>query len=236
MACKGKPAEGKPCPAVGAVSCAGTDRAFACVAPASSSDSHPAGGAWAAIACRGPRGCASRQGADDCDDTTAAAGDRCPDGPPVDYACTSDGGEALACKGGRFGLWRACRGVEGCRVVDGRNVRCDTSFGQADDPCGQAGTYACSVDRKAMLVCDGAKLAAASSCNGPAGCSIERDSHRVDCDDSVALEGDPCDEAKRITCSADHKAELVCSGGHYARKRECRRTDCRLDGSALYCD
>jgi hypothetical protein len=90
-----------------------------------------------------------------------------------------------------------------------------------------------------MLVCDGGKLAAASSCRGPGGCQVERDTHRVDCDDSVAAEGDPCDQEKRITCSGDHKSELVCGGGRYAKKRDCRRTDCRLEGterSELFCD
>ncbi len=198
--------------------------------------------AWRAVGCAGKGGCARREGVDDCDDTVGAEADPCPRGPPVDYACTADGARALACDDGRFGLWRACRGPDGCRVVDGKNIGCDTTLGQPGDPCGQTGTYACSVDRKTMLACDGAALVAASSCSGPAGCQIQRETHHVDCDDSVAVEGDPCDQAKRITCSADHKSELVCTGGRYAKKRDCRRTDCRLEGtehaehSELFCD
>jgi hypothetical protein len=75
----------------------------------------------------------------------------------------------------------------------------------------------------------------------------------VGCDDGVALEGDPCEVRDRIACAVGGQYELVCAalrdddgggGGatddpaplRYARKRECRRTDCRVDGSKLYCD
>ncbi len=87
-----------------------------------------------------------------------------------------------------------------------------------------------------MLVCDGTTLVPASSCRGADGCHIERGARTVACDDSVALEGDPCDQPKRIACSIDRKSELVCSASRYARKRDCRRTDCKLDGNELFCD
>jgi hypothetical protein len=229
--CKSKPAAGRACPGPDQVACAGLDRAFVCEGAA------PGGAAvWTEVSCKGARGCARRGGADDCDDTVASEGDPCPGSPPLDYACTADGARALACTKGRFGLWRACRGPEGCRVTDGQNIQCDTTLGEPGDPCTQNGAYACSADRKTMLTCNGTALAAASSCSGPEGCQIERESHRVDCDDSAAAEGDPCDQARRITCSADHKVELVCAEGHYARKRDCRRADCRLEGQELFCD
>jgi hypothetical protein len=191
---------------------------------------------WTQIPCKGARGCAHRGDADDCDDTVAAVDDRCPRNPPLDYACTGDRAQALVCKDGVFALWRACRGPDGCQVVDGRNIHCDTSLGEPGDPCAQLGTYACSVDRKTMLSCDGNALATASSCRGPDGCHMQRDTRKVDCDDSVALEGDMCDQPKRIACAVDHKAELVCTGGKYAKKRDCHRSDCRLEGNELFCD
>jgi hypothetical protein len=234
-ACRAKPAPGAPCANVDQLVCAGPDRALVCEAAPAGGEARGRG-AWAAVTCKGARGCARRGDADECDDTLAADDDPCPRGPPLDYACTADGARALACAEGTFRLWRACRGPEGCRVVDGRNIQCDTSLGEPGDPCAQKGTYACSADRSTMLVCDGAALARASSCRGPEACHVERDSHRIDCDDGVAVEGDPCDQARRITCSVDHKAELVCAEGKYARKRECRRTDCRLEGSELFCD
>ena len=87
-----------------------------------------------------------------------------------------------------------------------------------------------------MLVCDGKALAQAASCRGPDGCHIELETRKVDCDDRVAAEEDPCDQEGRITCAVDHQAELVCISQKYAKKRECRRTDCRVDGTELFCD
>jgi hypothetical protein len=224
-ACRSRPAAGEKCRVPDQLVCAAADRALVCDASA-----------WTEVPCKGARGCSRRGDADECDDTVASEGDRCPRNPPLDYACTADRAKALVCKEGRFGLWRACRGPEVCQIVDGRNVHCDTTLGEAGDPCAQQGTYACSSDRKAMLLCDGNALTPASSCRGPQGCSIERDNRKVDCDDAVAAEGDPCDQPKRITCAADHKSELVCAGSRYVKKRDCLRSDCRIDGSALFCD
>jgi hypothetical protein len=232
-ACRSKPTPGSSCRVPDQLVCGGTDHALVC-------EPAPTGGggatAWLEVPCKGARGCAKSGDVDECDDTVAQDGDPCPRNPPLDYACTQDRTKALVCKDGRFGLWRACRGPDACLVEGGRNVRCDTTLGEPGDPCGQQGTYACSVDHLWMLSCDGATLGPASSCRGPDGCRPQRSSRKVDCDDGVALEGDPCDQDKRITCALDHKAELVCIHGKYAKKRDCRRSDCRLDGNELYCD
>jgi hypothetical protein len=193
------------------------------------------------VSCKGAKGCARSGDADECDDTLAAPGDPCPRSPPLDYACSTDLKSALACKDGRFSLWRRCRGPEGCSVVDGRNVHCDTSLGEADDPCEHMATFACSVDGQTMLECDGKTLVPASTCRGPKACFFEKgepgaEPHKIDCDDGLALEGDPCTQPRRITCAVDRKAELVCDGHTFGKKRECRRTDCRVDGTELHCD
>jgi hypothetical protein len=193
------------------------------------------------VSCKGAKGCAPSGGEDECDDTIASDGDSCPRSPPLDYACSTDHATALVCKDGRFGLWRRCRGPQGCRVVDGRNVHCDTSLGEADDPCEHAGTFACSVDGKTMLACDGKTLIPASSCRGPKACFFKRgetgsEPSTIDCDDGVALEGDPCTQPRRISCSPDHKVELVCDGHAFGKKRECRKSDCRIEGTELFCD
>jgi hypothetical protein len=224
-ACRHRPTVGGPCRIQDQLVCAGNDRAVVC-------DSS----AWVEVPCRGQRGCARHGDADECDDTIAQGGDRCPRNPPLDYACSADHATALVCDGGRFTLWRDCRGPDKCQIVDGRNLHCDTTLGAPGDPCAQQGTYSCSVDRTAMLSCDGNVLALASSCRGPDGCRIQRDARKVDCDDSVALEGDPCDQPKRIACAVDHKSELVCAASKYAKKRDCRRSDCKLDGNELFCD
>ncbi len=240
-ACRSRPAPGTPCRTAGQLVCAAADHALVCEpgaapAPEAGSAAGASRASWVVVPCRGPRGCAKSGDVDDCDDTLGAEGDTCPLDPPLDYACTADHTRALVCKEGRYGLWRACRGPDECTVEGGRNVRCDNTLGAPGDPCAQAGSYACSVDRLTMLVCDGATLRPASSCRGPGGCRAERDARRVDCDDAVAELGDPCDQDGRIACAADHKAELFCSHGQYDKKRDCRRTDCRLDGNELFCD
>jgi hypothetical protein len=288
-ACHARPAAGEKCPVNGQLVCAAADRALVC-------DSN----AWVPVPCKGPRGCGRPAGAgaiEQCDDTLGAQGERCPSGPPLDYACTGDHADALVCREGRFDLWRHCRGPRGCEVgpavggsgvrsadashdvadgagvADGRSVRCDTSAGAPGDPCERRGSYACSTDAKTMLVCTGASLVAASSCRGPDGCHVDAATSKVDCDDTVAEVGDPCDEPRRITCAADHKSELVCAAagastldagappgesdggaaqdapdgspapprapavaGRYEKKRECRRSDCSIGGSELFCD
>lgn len=235
-ACRSRPTAGAACPALDRVACDGTGGALVCELPATASTAATVGGVWTAVGCRGTRGCTHGSGGDACDDTTANAGDACPRNPPLDYACTPDKSAALVCKDGHFDTWRACRGPDGCVVEAGRTVRCDTTLGQTGDPCGQAGAVSCQADGKAMLACDGAHLAVATSCRGPQGCHADRVSGKVTCDDSLAAEGDRCDQDGRIACSEDHKAELACTAGVYAKKRECRRTDCRLDGDKMYCD
>jgi hypothetical protein len=230
-ACREKPSAGAACRVPDQLVCAGRDRALVCEPAAAGG-----GTVWLEVPCKGARGCARKGDVDDCDDTLAAMGDACPRNPPLDYACTAERTQALVCKEGRFGLWRACRGPESCQVEGGRNVRCDTTLGEPGDPCAQQGTYACSTDAKSMLLCDGAALAPASSCRGVDGCRIQRESRKVECDDAVANEGDPCDQPKRIACAVDKKSELVCQGSRYVKKRECHRSDCRLEGSELFCD
>jgi hypothetical protein len=231
-ACRSRPAPGDKCRVPNQLVCAAGDRALVC-------DS----GTWLEVPCKGTGGCARRHDVEECDDTLAAVADPCPRDPARDYACAADHAKALVCKEGRFGLWRECRGPDGCRILDGRNLRCDTTLGEPGDPCERPGTFACSADRRTMLVCDGSVLLPASSCRGPEGCRIEQGNHKVDCDDSLALEGDPCDQPKRIACAVDRKAELACevaspsgAGKHYVKKRECQRSDCRVDATELFCD
>jgi hypothetical protein len=223
--------------------CASHDQALVCTS-----------GAWRATPCRGPGGCGPNPdhahggtSADRCDDTIAAEGDACLDGPAADYACTRDHARALVCSGGHFNVWRQCRGEHACAIDANRHLDCDTTLGAAGDPCEKQGAYACSIERDVMLQCRGMSLVASSSCRGPEGCRFDRERHRVDCDDGTAREGDPCEVRDRVACAVGGKYELVCesraSEGDadigtltYAKKRECRRTDCRVDGNDLYCD
>jgi hypothetical protein len=236
-ACRDKPAPGRACRVLDQLVCASGDRALLCE-PTGAARAGGASGTttWEEVPCKGARGCSRKGDVDECDDTIAAEGDVCPSNPPLDYACTVDRKNALVCKDGLYGLWRSCRGPDGCQVEGGRNVRCDTTLGEVGDPCAQQGTYACSTDARSMLLCDGSVLGPASSCRGPGGCRVQRETRKVECDDALAQEGDPCDQPKRIACAEDRKSELSCQGSKYVKKRDCHHTDCRLEGSELFCD
>jgi hypothetical protein len=223
--CRSRPSSGSPCRIPDQLACVEDDRALVCES-----------GVWAEVPCRGAKGCSRSGEADDCDDTIAVEGDRCPKNPAPDYACTADRARALICVDGHFSVWRECRGPLRCEIGDGRNLRCDTTLAEPGDRCAPQGAYCCSVDKSSMLVCDGRSLFPASSCRGPRACRAERETGKVDCDDTVAIEGDACDEPKRIACSLDHRAELACVGKRYEKKRECRRSECKLDGNELFCD
>jgi hypothetical protein len=220
-----KPTAGRACRLSNQLVCTAPDRALVCT-----------GGAWFEIACKGKGGCARRGDGDNCDNTIAAEGDSCSREPPADYSCSADGARALVCKDGHFVVWRQCRGADGCEVVSDGQLRCDTTLGEPGDPCVAVGTYACSVDRKAKLGCDAGFLVPASSCRGPKGCSFERATYKVACDDTLAFEGDPCELPNRITCGVDGGLELVCDAHRYAKKRACRRSACRVDVDKLFCD
>jgi hypothetical protein len=225
VACRARIKAGDACKSSDRLRCSSNDRALACES-----------GRWRELACLGPGGCSRRGDDDDCDDALAAVDDPCPLTPPADFACTADHTTALMCHEGRFAVWRHCRGAEGCAIVGERRVSCDTTLGEVGDLCEKTGSYACSSGGGAMLQCDGAALGVVSACRGPDGCRFDRDSHKVDCDDGLALDGDPCDRPERIACAVDRKSELVCDKGRYVKKRECRRSDCRVDGSALFCE
>ncbi|MGD0675563.1 MAG: hypothetical protein ABSC94_09105 [Polyangiaceae bacterium] len=224
-ACRSNPTAGTPCRITDAPTCSGTRRALVC-------DSST----WGLVACSGPRGCLRRDGRDECDDSVANAGDRCAPGVAPAYACALDRANALTCRDGSFVLWRHCRGPNACTITEPRHVDCDTTLGEPTDPCEKENSYACSVDRKAMLRCNAGALVVASSCRGPGGCAFDRLGHKVDCDDAAALQGDPCDRPGRIACGVDGKSELVCEGRTYVKRRDCRRSDCRVDGAELFCD
>ncbi len=79
-------------------------------------------------------------------------------------------------------------------------------------------------DAKDALSCGPDLKLVAVSCKGPAGCVMERSTNRVNCDDSVADEGDACllSHAENFACSSDHKKSLKCDGGTFKVHENCR--------------
>ena len=222
VGCHGRPALGSACDHPYALVCTAPNRALICSA-----------NAYGALACGGPLGCQAETGV--CDTSVAAIGDVCPT-QRASFACAADRASALVCDDGRFRLWRACHGPLGCTATEDAGVQCDTSLGEVGNPCAKVDAEVCSLDGRTLLRCDGHALKPASSCRGSDGCSVHREDATVRCDDRVAVEGDPCPTPRRVACSVDGRAELVCKDGVYSMKRPCRRTTCSVNDDRLMCD
>ena len=230
LGCTPRPAAGEKCKYLGRYTCIHASLALYCNA-----------GTYVPVPCRGPDGCGTphenSHESSTCDDRVALENDPCPaqvhDGDT--FACAPDGATALVCRGGKFVRWRACRGPKGCSTA-ARELACDITISEPGDPCSTAGAFACSVDAKRMLQCDGQTLKTKTTCGGHDGCRLEAGGHRVECDDSIATEGDVCDTDGALACSADKSSELVCVEMRYARKRGCKRAGgCAVKGGQVLC-
>ena len=221
----GKLAPGGPCKNVGRYVC--MDRATALYCNA---------GTLQAIPCKGAHGCSGGNVQPSCDDDLAEEGDACMPTAVDNHACSTDRTTGLVCRDGKFTTWLRCRGADRCVVKPTLNaIECDTSYAEPGDACDKIGLVRCSVDRKMALRCLGGKYENDNSCRGPRACR-SNDSGGVFCDDSIALEGDPCDTQDEIACSMDGKIELACRGNEYVKKQDCKRKDgCVVKEGTLYC-
>lgn len=226
VACKSKAAPGVKCEKPNAAVCQDNTTALLC-----------RDGTWDSIPCRGSAGCRQTdQGSKElkCDDSLASEGEGCI--LADHHACSTDQKRALVCKDKKFQLWLHCRGAKGCTST-GNMVTCDSSLSESGDPCNTPGGFGCSTDHKVLMICRDGKWGAVSSCRGPDGCKFT-EAQRAICDDTVAMEGDPCDTPGERTCSVDKKAELECRDKKYVKKRDCKRKDGCLyrPGIELLCD
>lgn len=182
------------------------------------------GGVRARVACDGRAGCRAT-----CDQSIARAGDACVGGE----ACTPDAQEHLRCESGRFVSVGRCGGPAGC-VVERGSIACDTSRGEAGDPCREAGARACARDARAVLECRDGRLAMRATCRGPRGC-VEQPKTPA-CDDTLAEPGDACEPEGQAACSSDGASELRCMRGAFARVRICRHPPCKAGDDEVLCD
>lgn len=177
----------------------------------------------------------------------AKVGDAC----TVDVAACADDEEILYCVKGKFAAF-PCKGKKGCyeRTNSGSTeIFCDMSGNEVGDKCwasqvveetkkvikragGQEGKGGCSADTKAMVVCEGGKIAH-TQCRGPKGCT--QSGTDLHCDMSVAREGDPC-EGNGASCSEDGKQFLMCKDGKSTVDRQCRGEPCKVEGTKVSCD
>ncbi len=94
-----------------------------------------------------------------CDGSSGKVGDPCADGATV---CTIDHKSLLKCQGSHWAFGDHCRGAEGCKTTRDK-WSCDSSVAEVGESCTDGA--ACSVDGKAMLVCENQKLVVKHKCN-----------------------------------------------------------------------
>ncbi len=82
--------------------------------------------------------------------------------------CADDHKTWLGCTNGKLAMVALCRGPTGCRPFAG-SVACDTSVAEVGDLCAMGDT--CSVDRKAVVSCQGGHMVKTRDCLGPKGCA-----------------------------------------------------------------
>jgi hypothetical protein len=181
------------------------------------------GGVFLEAHCRGPGGCSKLGSRISCDDSIADEGEACLEASVDNRACSSDKKTSLLCAGGKFKAVQSCRGPNGC-LIKSDQVTCDSKLAQKGDLCTSPGTFACTPDLKARLVCKELKFAFDRYCKGPSGC------HELDlaCDEAISDVGDPCGVSGVFACNPDGTMELQCQGGQYVKDHRCPKSGCRV--------
>jgi hypothetical protein len=190
------------------------------------------GGVFVDARCRGAGGCSKLGTRIRCDDSIADDGEACLELSAENRACSGDKKASLLCAGGKFKAVQSCRGPNGCQIK-GDTVTCDSKLAEKGDLCTSPGTFACTPDLKARLVCGAAQARTAPGelkfgfdryCRGPTGC------HSIDlgCDETISDVGDPCGISGMFACNSDGSAELQCQGGQYVKDHPCRKSGCKV--------
>jgi hypothetical protein len=200
-----KPKAGAGCKKEGEIQCVDKTNALYCV-----------GGKWEPAACRGIVGCIP--GA--CNNQGYEPNDPCLN--EGDFECSVDKKAMLKCTGHRWTKQDDCRGQLGC-VANAQGVKCDKGTSESGDSCSaeNEGNASCSPDKKQMLICKVGKMTLGSHCRGQHGC--RQQGTKIDCDDSIAEVGDPCDDHSGPACQGDKKAVLKCKDGKMAVSKKCRQ-------------
>jgi hypothetical protein len=215
-----KPKLGAKCKIDSEISCTSKTSALVC---------HDA--KWTEMPCRGAKGCAATGDAVTCDQTVAKLGDECE--VPANLACADDKKSSLECKDHKWVLDEACLGPKGC-TMQNRELDCDTTTSKEGDKCARENNHACSMDQKSHLVCKGGKYALVEHCRGAKACSTV--GTKVQCDDSLAQAGEPCDTVNHHACSLDGKMVVKCDGTKWLADDPCKgKKICKLTGIDVGC-
>jgi hypothetical protein len=193
-------------------------------------------GKWEEIACKGADGCAKKGNDFVCDQSVAEDKEIC--NLPDDFVCTPDKKGMLQCVKHKWTFVQACLGTRGC-ALEAKRVTCDNSIAQPGDACREEEDYACSADMKAALVCRSNKFVQVNLCKGPKGCRITGDKtagYKVECDDSIAAQGDACEKEEHFSCSNDERMILKCKGKKFEVEEKCRAKEkCQIRGGQVGC-
>jgi hypothetical protein len=173
---------------------------------------------------------------DVCEQTVAESGEIC--NLTGDFVCTSSAKAMMKCaESFRWTEVQGCHGERGC-VVDRKKLTCDNSVASAGDACMEEDDYACSADAKVALVCHKRVFGVASGCAGKKGCRVVRDEAeaRVECDDSVANLGDPCEKDGHYACAMDEKSILRCKDKKFIQDDHCKKKErCQIRAGQVGC-
>lgn len=193
-------------------------------------------GKWEDMMCRGPAACAKNGSEGTCDQSVAEDKDVC--NLVNDYVCSGDKKTMLECTKNHWGFVQSCLGDRGC-VMESKKVTCDNSIANVGDACREEDDYACSPDKKNALVCRGRKFTVASNCKGKSACRVTGDKaagFKVECDDSIATPGDPCDKEGHFACAPDEKQIVKCVGKKFIGDDKCKKQEkCSVRGELVGC-
>lgn len=193
-------------------------------------------GKWEEMACRGPEACAKGGAEHVCDQSVAEPGDVC--NLVDDYVCTADKKAMLQCTKNKWTLVQTCLGDRAC-VMEKKKVTCDNSVANVGDACREEEDYACSTDKKAALACRKNQFVQTSLCKGPKGCRVtgtKQTGFKVECDDSVAAAGDPCEKEEHYSCSSDERSILKCKNKKFDVEDKCKpKEKCQIRGGMVGC-
>ena len=170
--------------------------------------------------CNGKAGCRLQGDVTVCDAHGNKPGDPCSTDEDGAAVC-ADEKTLLACHAGKYALV-ACRGSHGCAEA-GRHAECDETIAEAGEACAHEGKKACSVDGKQVLACAQGQTETRYQCRGERGCTVK--GGKIDCDVSVARNGDACDPQFEGTyaCTEDATAIVRCVNGRFEADETCKR-------------
>lgn len=196
-------------------------------------------GKWEEMACKGPAGCAKSGNESVCDQSVAKEGETC--NLASNFVCTADKKAMLECVKNKWAPSQTCMGERGCSIAD-KKITCDNSIANLDDKCPPEDDgidYACTPDKKAALVCRKGKFVMASPCKGSKACRVSGDKSsgfKVECDDSVANVGDPCEKEGHYACAPDERSIVRCKDKKFAQDDKCKpKEKCTLRDNQVGC-